>query len=171
MSTKATNNNNNNSDGAEAVNNNNNGDNNDNNYQVANSDGTGSSATNTNTGNDTGGDNSQMSSAIGANSSAVNNNSNVGGSTISFGNSDIAATLTAATKTIYAAAIVTFVSLALQIVVLGAVLVIWLRRRKLQRGEKTGGRREKGVVSGYVHPVRYWSLPSDAQQYANPGVL
>ncbi|KAK5631431.1 hypothetical protein RRF57_007145 [Xylaria bambusicola] len=172
MSTKATNNNNNNSYGAEAINNNNNnGDNNGNNFQVADSNGTDSSAANASTTNDGEGDNTQISTAS-SNSTAINNNSNVdntSGFTNFFGdNSSAAATFATITKSIYAASIITFVSFALQIFVLSAVFVIWLRRRRLQRREKTGGIRGKGGISGYVHPVRYWSLPSDAQQqYAN----
>ncbi|KAI1359826.1 hypothetical protein F5Y08DRAFT_344315 [Xylaria arbuscula] len=197
------NNNNDNEDGGDITNNN--GDisgndiqdsqitynnNSNNNGQISTANGTNSSATNTNNSsgdnNNNNNNNSQTSTANGTNSSAANTNE-VGntnnGATIYYGADDAAAaaaTLSQATKTIYAASIVTFVSLALQVFVLATVLAIWLHRRKplrrLREGlqqEKTssssaaaaGRRQQKGIVSGYVqqHPVGYWNLPSSTQ--------
>ncbi|KAI1126458.1 hypothetical protein F5Y10DRAFT_244775 [Nemania abortiva] len=94
-----------------------------------------------------------------------NNNDNTTSSSTATAINGSEATFDNATKAITTATIVIIVFLAVQVIVFGTLLTIWLRKRNQRRIRERQRIEEYNAMAPYLPPGWTWGLPSSTQQH------
>ncbi|KAI1295118.1 hypothetical protein F5Y03DRAFT_310646 [Xylaria venustula] len=102
------------------------------------------------------------------NERTINNNNNINDNNNSNTSDASSSSFANATNTIYAASIIMLVFLAIQVIVFGTLLAIWLHKRIRRRREQRQNMEKHNSTTGYLRPVGYWGLPSSSAQQLPP---